>query len=855
MHSPRDGGRTTGEQESIGRVIGQRDLAGLVDGPGPWRARLLVLILRVTLIAGVLVYLPSAYVALAKGLPSIALAATLALVVVLTLVLSPGVAFRWSATFYCLNFYVLGVALIVWFRPMSQIFLFAVTTFTTILLGLRVGFVSSILCTLTLLAMGLIGWAAPGVLWPGRSVDLTSWGVITLSFALVNMVVTLAIGVVLAMLDDALEREIGARVSLDRERTVLRTLIDTLPDIIFTKDRQGRYVIVNAATLAQADVAREADLIGKLDSDVFPPERAHDYLEGDRRVFGGEELRNVEVRTVRADGRTTWHLTTKVPLLDASGAPTGLIGIGRDITDRKRAEAERSHLLSRLQVQIERMPLAYLTTDADFRFTRWNPAAERLFGYSEAEVLGRHPFDVIVTEQSRADMTRIFAEVVAGNMDAHVEAENRTRDGRTITCEWHNTPIIEADGTFAGLLSLAQDVTERHNLEHQLRQAQKMEAVGQLAGGVAHDFNNLLTLINGYSELLLADQQLGAVARASAQAIREAGERATTLTRQLLGFSRKSLLQPRVLDLNTVVADTSAMLRRLIGENIILSTVLAPRLHHVKIDPSQLNQVLMNLVVNARDAMPSGGRLTLETGNVMRGAENEEGAAETPSFAHAMLSITDTGGGMTPDVMARIFEPFYTTKPVGVGTGLGLAMVFGVVRQSGGSIDVQSAPGSGSRFTLYFPAVADPIPAEVVATEAVPDVSGHETILIVEDEENVRELLLRSLARHGYTLLTANDGHDALRVATRHKGGIDLVLTDVVMPHMGGPELVTSLRTRLPAVKALFMSGYTDDAMVRHGLLMADVSFIQKPYTPLALARKIRDVLDDVPEAGAIRAH
>lgn len=270
MHSPRDGGRTTGEQESIGRVIGQRDLAGLVDGPGPWRARLLVLILRVTLIAGVLVYLPSAYVALAKGLPSIALAATLALVVVLTLVLSPGVAFRWSATFYCLNFYVLGVALIVWFRPMSQIFLFAVTTFTTILLGLRVGFVSSILCTLTLLAMGLIGWAAPGVLWPGRSVDLTSWGVITLSFALVNMVVTLAIGVVLAMLDDALEREIGARVSLDRERTVLRTLIDTLPDIIFTKDRQGRYVIVNAATLAQADVAREADLIGKLDSDVFP---------------------------------------------------------------------------------------------------------------------------------------------------------------------------------------------------------------------------------------------------------------------------------------------------------------------------------------------------------------------------------------------------------------------------------------------------------------------------------------------------------------------------------------------------------------------------------------------------------
>jgi PAS domain S-box-containing protein len=830
------------------------NLAGLVDGPGPWRARLLVFVLRVTLIAGFLVYVPSVYVALSKGLPAVASAATLSLGVALTLVLSPGMPFRWRASLYCLNFYVLGVALILWFRPMSQIFLFAVTTFTTILLGLRVGFVSSIVCTATLVVMGVIGWAAPGLLWPGRTIDLTSWGVITLSFALVNMVVTLAIGVVLTMLDDALAREIGARVSLDRERTVLRTLIDTLPDIIFTKDVEGRYVVANAATLAQAGVEREADLIGKIDSDIFPPERASEYMAGDLHVFSGGQMRNIEVTTAGEQGHPAWFLTSKVPLFDPSGAMAGLIGIGRDITDLKRAETERSQLLSRLQVQIERMPLAYVTTDADFRYTKWNPAAERMFGFSEAEVLGRHPFDVIVTEQSRADMTRIFAEVVAGNMDAHGETDNRTRDGRIITCEWHNTPIFEADGTFAGLLSLAQEVTERRNLEHQLRQAQKMEAVGQLAGGVAHDFNNLLTLINGYSDLLLADPHLGSVPRTSAQAIREAGERAATLTRQLLGFSRKSLLQPRILDLNTVVADTSTMLRRLIGENIILTTVLAPRLHHVKIDPSQLNQVLMNLVLNARDAMPSGGRLTLETGNVMRSVQDEDGMSETTSSPHAKLSITDTGCGMTADVMARIFEPFYTTKPVGVGTGLGLAMVFGVVRQSGGGIDVQSAPGSGSRFTLYFPAVSDPIRTDVVAGETVADVDGRETILIVEDEENVRELLLRSLARHGYTLLTANDGRDALRVAARHPGTIDLILTDVVMPHMGGPELVTSLRSRIPAVKALFMSGYTDDAMVRHGLLMADVSFIQKPYTPLALARKIRDVLDDVPETGTIRA-
>jgi CheY-like chemotaxis protein len=380
-----------------------------------------------------------------------------------------------------------------------------------------------------------------------------------------------------------------------------------------------------------------------------------------------------------------------------------------------------------------------------------------------------------------------------------------------------------------------------------------MEAVGQLAGGVAHDFNNLLTLINGYSELLLADARIGPVAGASARAIREAGERAATLTRQLLGFSRKSLLQPKVLDLNAVVADTTTMLRRLIGENIILTTVFTPNLRRVKIDPSQLNQVLMNLAVNARDAMPTGGRLTLETANVMLDG-NGTHRTEMPSGPHVMLAITDTGCGMAPEVRTRIFEPFYTTKPVGVGTGLGLAMVFGVVRQSGGAIEVESEPGSGSRFLLYFPAIDDPIPVDG-AIGSVPDVNGRETILIVEDEQSVRELLLNSLAQHGYTLLSANDGQEALRVADRHAGRIDLVLTDVVMPHMGGPALVASLRARMPAVKALFMSGYTDDAMMRHGLLTADVSFIQKPYTPQALARKIRDTLDSPTDATGRRAH
>ncbi len=823
--------------------MGDRRLADLVEGPGPWRSRLLSLLLRLTLVAGLVVYLPSLYAVLSAGLPGIAIADTFALAVLLALTLTTSLPFQWRAALYCLNIYVLAVALLIWVGPISQIYLFGVTTATTVLLGLRIGFASSVICTLTLLGMGLGGWAATGMHLSGWTMDVAAWAVVTLNFALVNLLLTVAVGVMLGMLDQALDREVAAAASFERERTVLRTLIDALPDIIFTKDTQGRYVIANTATLAQVGVEREADLTGKSDGDLFPAELARAYADADRRVFAGEVLRNVEEPAVGPDGRTTWYLTTKVPFRDPSGALAGLIGICREVTDLKRADADRRDLLARLQLQIERMPLAYLTTDAQLRYTRWNPAAEQMFGFCEAEVLGRHPLEVIVADSSRAHVTQIFEQLRAGNMNAHGEADNLTRDGRTITCEWHNTPIFEEDGTFAGLLSLAQDITDRRNLEQQLRQSQKMEAVGRLAGGVAHDFNNLLTLINGYSEVLLADRQLGAGAEAAAQAIRDAGERAAALTRQLLGFSRKSLLQPLVIDLDAVIADTSMMLRRIIGEDIALSIVLAPLLHRIKIDPTQLDQVLMNLVVNARDAMPAGGTLTIETANVMRATGEQDDAGDQPT-PHAMLALTDTGCGMTADVMARIFEPFYTTKPPGVGTGLGLAMVFGVVCQSGGTIDVESTPGQGSRFMLYFPAVAEPLPARPAPT-SVADVHGTETILLAEDEQSVRELLLRGLARYGYTLLAAHDGEDGIRVAQEHAGAIDLVLTDVVMPRMGGPDLVAALRTRRPNLKALFMSGYTDDAVVRHGLLAADVAFIQKPCTPQELARKIRSVLDE----------
>ena len=806
--------------------------SAVIETERTWQVQLLSLILRLTFWCGLVVYIPSLYLSLRVGVLGIALIDTIAIVVVGVLHFWPTLSYLGRAIGFCLVFYMLAVGLLIWVGPISQIYLFGFTTVATLLLGYRLGFVTSVLSSLTLLVIGAIGWGAPGMLAPTWGTDVTAWIVVTLNFALVNLMQTAAVGMVVSTLQGTLEREMGARASLQREHTLLRTLIDALPDVIFAKDTHRRYQRGNAALLTQLGLTREVDLLGRSDDDLVPPAEARTYREHDEQVLQGTPLFNQELPHPEADGTLRWYLTNKVPLRDAGGGIVGLIGIARDITDVKRAEADRAHLLARLQLQIERMPLAYLLTDATFRYVRWNPAAERMFGFTEAEVLGRHPFDLIVPTESQEEVTRRFDQIMAGSMDAHGEIRNRTRDGRTIICEWHNTPLVDETGAVTGVLSLAEDVTERRSLEEQLQQAQKMEAVGRLAGGVAHDFNNLLTLIIGYSELLLSPPRAALDVPQSVRAIRDAAERAATLTRQLLGFSRQSLLQPRVLDLNVVVATISTMLRRLIGEDILLTTSLAPVLARVKVDPGQLDQVLMNLAVNARDAMPTGGHLRIETSSVM-----------LDGSAHVRLTMSDTGSGMTPDVVARIFDPFFTTKPAGRGTGLGLAMVHGVVQQSGGRIEVRSEPGQGTTFTLDFPAVDDAGLKE--ESPALPEhVGGDETILVVEDEESVRGLVVRTLASYGYSVVAATNGQDALRVATAHAGPIDLVLTDIVMPAIGGPELVRRLRPTLPQARTLFMSGYTDDAVMRHGVLESDVAFIQKPYTPAELARKVREVLD-----------
>ncbi|MDX2263251.1 MAG: PAS domain S-box protein [Gemmatimonadales bacterium] len=549
----------------------------------------------------------------------------------------------------------------------------------------------------------------------------------------------------------------------------------------------------------------------------------------------------IEHRVVMPDGSIKFVEERWQVVRDEQGQPHRVIGTCQDTTDRKQAE----ELLRLRERAIQAVSQGILVTDPN---QPGNPIVfasggfERMTGYGAEAVLGKN-CRFLQGPETNPETVREMRDAITAVRSCTVEILNYRQDGTPFWNQLTITPVLGPEEQLTHFVGVQTDVTEQRRLEEQYRQSQKMEAVGRLAGGVAHDFNNLLTIISGYSEMLLASSDVGAELREAVLAINDAGERAATLTRQLLGFSRQSLLQPKVVDLNEVIADTATMLRRLIGEDIHFATALDPALGRVKVDPGQLNQLLMNLAVNARDAMPQGGKLTLETHNVALGEEYASTHLGCTAGPHVMLAITDTGIGMPPEVLERVFEPFFTTKEVGKGTGLGLAMVFGIVQQSGGSIHVYSEPGRGSTFKVYLPMVSEVLSAAAPEEKSF-DVRGTETVLLVEDEDAVRRLARRILSMHGYLVLSAGDGEEAMRVAESHEGAIDLLLTDVVMPNLSGPELARALGARYPALKLLFMSGYTDDAVVRHGLIEAGVAFIQKPYTPAGLARKVRSVLD-----------
>jgi two-component system cell cycle sensor histidine kinase/response regulator CckA len=480
----------------------------------------------------------------------------------------------------------------------------------------------------------------------------------------------------------------------------------------------------------------------------------------------------------------------------------------------------------------------------DGHFLFLNRAARRMAGRGKGENLSAMRLDDLHPTSAMRILRSEGIPSALQNGSWEGESAVLNSEGREIPV----SQVIVAHQAQVGnrrfISTVMRDLTERKKLEEQLRQAQKMDAIGRLAGGLAHDFNNLLTVISGYSEIVLLNLPAMDPMRQSVQAISDAGARAASLTRQLLTFSRQTVVEPKVLDLNEVVREAERMLQRLIGEDVVLTTVLEPVLNCVKVDPALFGQVLMNLVVNARDAMPTGGSLTIETRNVTWERDCAATHPQIEAGQYVMLAATDTGSGMTPEAKARIFEPFFTTKEAGKGTGLGLAVVHGIVKQSNGHIGVYTEPGVGTTFKIYLPAVEEQVGA-LKAVDGAKWMGGAETILLVEDEKAVRGLALQAFQSHGYKVLTATDGKDAMRVAKEYHGRIDLLVTDVVMPRMGGRQLAEALRPALPTMKVLFTSGYTDDAVVRHGILQKEVSFLQKPYTPLSLTRKVRAVLDE----------
>jgi two-component system cell cycle sensor histidine kinase/response regulator CckA len=521
-----------------------------------------------------------------------------------------------------------------------------------------------------------------------------------------------------------------------------------------------------------------------------------------------------------------------------------VLQLEQEVHAREQAQKVLRQRDEELRAVIRATPMPIIRVDREDKVTLWNPAAERVFGWSEEEVMGR-PIPYLAPEMQE-ESRRVRHRALAGETVDGVETVRQRKDGRLVQVRMWLAPVYDESGNISGSTGLLQDVSQERQMEEQLRQSQKMEAVGQLAGGVAHDFNNLLTPILGYCDLILENEALTEPSlRDDVQQIKEAAERASQLTRQILAFSRRQPLQPRTLNINDVVSEMEPLLRRTLGEDVHLLTAYAPHLGATEVDAHELQQALLNLVVNARAAMPSGGKLTLETSNVELDDIYCRTHPEVEPGQWVMLAVSDSGTGMAPEVLARVFEPFYTTKAPGEGTGLGLSMVYGIVRQSGGHVGVYSEPGQGTTFRIYLPrsqGSAERL-APALAEEAAS--GGSETILVVEDDPGVRDLTERILAARGYTVLTAPDATEGAALLAHCDTTIDLLLTDVVLPGgMQGGALGRAAGYLRPELPIIYMSGYARSAIVHSGRVDEGVDYLAKPFTPESLARKVRRALD-----------
>ncbi len=636
----------------------------------------------------------------------------------------------------------------------------------------------------------------------------------------------------------AIERK-QAEEALRASENRLRAIIEAEPACVKLLACDGILLDMNPAGLAMVEAESLAQLVGNSVYPLVCPEHRQQFREFTESVCQGHRGK-LEFEIITLKGTRRWLETYAVPLPNESDGSTMLLGVTRDTTERQRAEDALRRSEANYRSLVKGAPYGIFRISGDGKLLEVNPALVEMLGYgSEAELMAA---DLVAgVYRDPGDHLRIFQqhpERIEG-----VEVAWKRKDSKPITVRLRGRSVRDASSSTDYYEMIAENVTEQRALEHQLRQAQKMEAVGRLAGGVAHDFNNLLMVIRGHTELLLERLRGNDWHSRKVEQIYKAAERATGLTRQLLAFSRMQVLQPKVIDLNTVVMEMGKMLPRLIGEHIELAVLSDPDLGRVKADPGQMEQVILNLVVNARDAMPQGGKIVLETSNCEL---DEAYARRHPTLLpgrFVMLALTDTGTGMDAETQAHIFEPFFTTKEKGKGTGLGLATVYGVVKQSGGFIWVYSELGQGTTFKIYLPRVDEPVDSARLEKASAEAPRGVETILLVEDERDVRGVAREFLSLSGYTVLEAKDGAEAIELALRHSGPIHLLVTDMVMPGMSGRELAARLASLRPQMKVVYMSGYTEYATPRQGKLDQGAVLLAKPFTRSVLARTVREVL------------
>ena len=676
---------------------------------------------------------------------------------------------------------------------------------------------------------------------------------------------------------------------LDHERRLLHTLMDSIPDAIFFKDGDSRFTRINRALARDLGLDHPDEAVGRALDEFFPGEDTAESAADDRQVISAAQplIDRVE-RLPSSQGAARHYSTTKAPIVDREGRIAGLVGISRDITERRFEENLRlvcqriqghvwkmqstgdvKMVLGALAEALNALGIPYYACGINLLQDRPDAgpvrshtlSASGRWTTSEKEATGR-----IIPQIMRCGDPDYRPDLVSE--DPHSELEAFRADGASVRSVVdvpfsHGTLAISSpqphaftEHDIAALTAVAEVLSEGfrrlddlgalEEKDAQLRQSQKMEAIGQLAGGVAHDFNNLITVITGYCQFLLRSLEPDDSRRASVDQIKSAGDQAGTLVRQLLAFSRRQVLAPERLDVGRVITDTEKMLRRLIGENIKLEVRVDPDLWSVEADPGQLEQVLMNLVVNGRDAMPRGGQLVISVANAARSAGVPGIEAEPPPGDYVLLAVSDNGTGMEDDTRQRIFEPFFTTKEAGKGTGLGLATVYGIVKQSGGHITVDSEVGSGTTFGVYLPRADDRPASEEMAPDAVPrdSLRGSETVLLVEDDDAVRRVLQRAIVDRGYTVLEAPCGEEAVALATQGDQAIDLLLTDVVLPGLNGVDLARRLAEADPHLSVICMSGYTDPVLTEYGVLESGFAFVQKPVDIDSLIGKARELLD-----------